>query len=264
MADMTQIAQVLMNLATNARDAMPRGGDLRIETSRVEIDGEFKRIHGFGEPGKYALISVADTGTGIDEKTKERIFEPFFTTKEVGKGTGLGLSIVYGIVKQHGGYITVESEQGRGTVFRIYLPEVKAEAAPETREVASDLKGGTETILLAEDNPDIRRMTSHTLAMSGYTVIEAADGRDAVEKFREHKDGIDLLLLDVVMPGKSGKEAHEEIKTMKQQIKALFMSGYAADVIFDKGIRDKTFDYISKPVAPHDLLQKVREVLDAG
>jgi len=262
MADMTQIAQVLMNLATNARDAMPRGGDLRIETSRVEIDGEFKRIHGFGEPGKYALISVADTGTGIDEKTKERIFEPFFTTKEVGKGTGLGLSIVYGIVKQHGGYITVESEQGRGTVFRIYLPEVKAEAAPETKEVAPDLKGGTETILLAEDNPDIRRMTSHTLAMSGYTVIEAADGRDAVEKFRKYQDKIKLIILDVVMPEKNGKEAYEETRTMRRDVKALFMSGYTSDVVLDKGVFAKGLDFIAKPIAPNDLLHKVRNILD--
>ena len=262
MADMTQIAQVLMNLATNARDAMPRGGDLRIETARVEIDGEFKRIHGFGEPGKYALISVADTGTGIDEKTKERIFEPFFTTKEVGKGTGLGLSIVYGIVKQHGGYITVESEQGRGTVFRIYLPEVKAEAAPETKEVAPDLKGGTETILLAEDNPDIRRMTSHTLAMSGYTVIEAADGRDAVEKFRKYQDKIKLIILDVVMPEKNGKEAYEETRTMRRDVKALFMSGYTSDVVLDKGVFAKGLDFIAKPIAPNDLLHKVRNILD--
>jgi PAS domain S-box-containing protein len=262
MADMTQITQVLMNLATNARDAMPKGGDLRIETACVEIHGEFKRAHGFGEPGKYALVSVADTGTGMDEKTKERIFEPFFTTKEVGKGTGLGLSIVYGIVKQHNGYITVESEQGKGTVFRIYLPEVKAEVAPETKEAQPDLQGGTETILLAEDNLDIRRVTSHTLAMSGYTVIEAADGRGAVEKFREHQDEIKLVILDVVMPEKNGKEAYEEMRTMRHDVKALFMSGYTSDVVLDKGVFAKAFDYIAKPIAPNELLHKVRSILD--
>jgi PAS domain S-box-containing protein len=262
MADMTQIAQVLVNLATNARDAMPRGGDLKIETACVEIDGEFKRVHGFGEPGKYALVSVADTGTGMDEKTKERIFEPFFTTKEVGKGTGLGLSIVYGIVKQHGGYITVESQPGEGTVFRIYLPEVKAEVAPETKEAPPDPQGGAETILLAEDNPDIRRMTSYTLAMSGYTVIEAADGRDAVEKFREHRDEIKLAILDVVMPEKNGKEAYEEIRTMKYDIKALFMSGYTSDVVLAKGVFAKAPYYIAKPIAPNELLRHVRNILD--
>jgi PAS domain S-box-containing protein len=262
MADMTQIAQVLMNLATNARDAMPRGGDLRIETACVEIDGEFRRAHGFGEPGKYALLSVADTGTGIDEKTKGRIFEPFFTTKEVGKGTGLGLSIVYGIVKQHGGYVTVESQQGKGTVFRIYLPEVRAKVATETKEAQPDLQGGTETILLAEDDPDIRRMTSHALAMSGYTVIEAVNGRDAVKKFTEHQGEIKLVILDVVMPEKNGKEAYEEIRTMKHDIKALFMSGYTADVVLDKGIFTKAFDYVAKPIAPNELLHKVRNILN--
>jgi PAS domain S-box-containing protein len=261
-ADMTQIDQVLINLATNARDAMPKGGRLTIETGRVVIDEEFRKIHGYGEPGKYALVSVADTGTGIDEKTKERMFEPFFTTKEVGKGTGLGLSIVYGIVKQHSGYITVESEQGKGTFFHIYLPEVRAEVAPETKEAQPDMQGGTETILLAEDNLDIRRVTSHTLAISGYTVIEAADGRDAVEKFREHQDEIKLIILDVVMPEKNGKEAYEEIRTMRHDIKALFMSGYTSDVVFDKGVLAKALDYIAKPIAPNELLHKVRNILD--
>ena len=190
------------------------------------------------------------------------MFEPFFTTKEVGKGTGLGLSIVYGIVKQHSGYITVESEQGKGTVFHIYLPEVRAEVAPETKEAQPDMQGGTETILLAEDNLDIRRVTSHTLAISGYTVIEAADGRDAVEKFREHQDEIKLIILDVVMPEKNGKEAYEEIRTMRHDIKALFMSGYTSDVVFDKGVLAKALDYIAKPIAPNELLHKVRNILD--
>jgi hypothetical protein len=198
----------------------------------------------------------------MDEKTKQRIFEPFFTTKEVGKGTGLGLSIVYGIVKQHGGYIIVESERGKGTVFRIYLPEARTEAAPEATEAPPDLRGGTETILLAEDNPDIRKMTSHTLAMSGYAVIEAADGREAVEKFRERRDEIRLIILDVVMPEENGKEAYEEIRAMRRDIKALFMSGYTADVVLGKGVSTKALDFIAKPIAPDALLHKIRNILD--
>jgi PAS domain S-box-containing protein len=261
MADITQIDQVLMNLATNARDAMPKGGELRIETARVMIDRDFKRLHGYGEPGEYASISVADTGTGMDEKTRQKIFEPFFTTKEVGKGTGLGLSIVFGIVKQHGGYITVYGEPGRGTVFHIYLPSVKAEVS-ETRQAPIDMRGGCETILFAEDNPDIRRMASDILGTSGYTVIEASDGGDALVKFREHHDSIDILILDVVMPVKNGKEAYEEIRAMKRDMKAIFMSGYTRDVIMDKGICDGAVDYVPKPIFPNELLRKVREVLD--
>jgi PAS domain S-box-containing protein len=263
MADMTQIDQVLINLATNARDAMPAGGELRIETREVKLDRDFKSVHGYGEPGEYALIAVTDTGTGMDEKTREKIFEPFFTTKEVGKGTGLGLSIVYGIVKQHGGYITVYSEQNMGTTFRLYLPAVKAKTLKAQRIPAGMKgKGGTETILFAEDDPDIRRAVRDILHMSGYTVIEAADGHNAVEKFMEHRDRIDLLILDVVMPVKNGKEVYEEIKAMKPTMRALFMSGYTSDVILGKGIRTQAVNFVPKPISPSELLQKVREVLD--
>lgn len=263
MADANQIEQVFMNLATNARDAMPDGGLLMIETERIEIDGEYIKIHGYGEPGMYALISVADTGSGIDEKTKEKIFEPFFTTKETGKGTGLGLSIVYGIIKQHQGYINVYSEIGRGTTFKIYLPlsekkvrEVKP--APETPMTI----GGTETLLLAEDDADVRKFTKYVLEESGYTVIEAEDGKDAVDKFIENKDKIRLLLLDVIMPKKNGKEAYDEIRKAKPEIKALFMSGYTANVIHKKGILEEGLDFALKPISPTELLKKVRGVLD--
>ena len=232
-----------------------------METKGVRIDPEFKRVYGYGEPGEYALISATDTGTGMDEKTRGKIFEPFFTTKEVGKGTGLGLSIVYGIVKQHSGYISVDSKPGMGTVFRIYLPAVKAEVC-KTGRVAVDVKGGTETILFAEDNPDIRRITGEILRMSGYRVIEATDGEDAIRKFMEHRDAIDLLVLDVVMPVKNGKEAYDEIKTIRRDIRVLFMSGHTGDVVLDKGVEDKAFDYISKPLSPNELLRKVRQVLD--
>ena len=260
-ADMTQIAQVLMNLATNARDAMPKGGRLTIETGRVVIDEEFRRTHGYGKPDAYALILVTDTGMGMEEKTQGKIFEPFFTTKELGKGTGLGLSIVYGIVKQHNGYINVSSRPGEGSTFLLYLPEVK-EKPRETRSAVHEAKGGSETLLLAEDNADIRSVMSGILKMSGYTVIDAVNGRNAVEKFREHQDEIKLVILDVVMPEENGKEAYEEIRTMRHDIKALFMSGYTADVVLDKGVFGKALDYIAKPIAPNDLLQKVRNILD--
>jgi PAS domain S-box-containing protein len=260
-ADMTQIDQVLINLATNARDSMPKGGRLTIETGRVVIDEEFRKTYGYGKPDAYALILITDTGTGMNEKTQEKIFEPFFTTKEPGKGTGLGLSIVYGIIKQHNGYINVSSRPGEGSTFLIYLPEVK-ERPRETRSVVREARGGSETLLLAEDNADIRAVMSGILKMSGYTVIDAVNGRDAVEKFREHKDEITLIILDVVMPEKNGKEAYEEMRTMKHDIKALFMSGYTADVVLDKGVFGKALDYIAKPIAPNELLHKVRNMLD--
>ncbi len=260
MADMTQIDQVLMNLATNARDAMPTGGRLRIETRGVEIDSEFMRVHGYGKAGAYALISVSDTGTGMDATTQEKIFEPFFTTKEVGKGTGLGLSIVYGIAKQHGGYINVYSEPGLGTIFHIYLPVISVEACT-AQPSPTDAKGGSETILLAEDNPETRSIAGEILRMSGYTVIEAVDGRDAVEKFVKHGDSIDLLILDVVMPVKNGKEAYDEIRALSPRMKALFMSGYTGDVLLTEDLSREGVEYVQKPLSPKQLLRKVREVL---
>ena len=206
-------------------------------------------------------ISVTDTGIGMNHKTREKIFEPFFTTKEVGKGTGLGLSIVYGIIKQHNGYINVSSEPGKGTTFVIYLPVVKAQVKeiPETREEA---KGGDETILVAEDNDEVRRLAKEILTARGYTVIEAIDGDDAVRRFKAHKDGIDLLLLDVVMPKMNGKETHEAIKKINPRVRVLFTSGYTGDVVLDKGIHDESINFISKPLSPDELLRKVREVLD--
>ncbi len=261
MADITQMDQVLMNLATNARDAMPGGGRLTIEATEVELDEAFIAAHGYGQPGTYALISVSDTGTGMDEATKERIFNPFFTTKEVGKGTGLGLSTVYGIIKQHNGYIEVESEPGRGTTFRIYFPVVHAKE--QTKEsLLLTTRGGTETILVAEDNLAVRNLTREVLTMSGYKVIEAVDGEDAVQKFIEHGDAIAAMILDVVMPKKNGKEVYEEIGKIRPGIKVIFTSGYTGDIVLDKGIRDDIVDFIKKPLLPDELLLKVREVLD--
>ncbi len=261
MADVTQIDQVLMNLAANARDAMPKGGKLLIEAKAVRLDEEFIRVQGHGEPGVYALISVIDTGIGMTEIIREKIFDPFFTTKEVGRGTGLGLSIVYGIIKQHNGTINVESAPDKGTAFKIYLPTVKVQAEG-TKQTSKDLISGKETVLLAEDNNEVRKLTKEVLTRQGYTVIEAKDGEQAVQQFIEHQEAIDLLLLDVVMPMKNGKEVYEEIIKFKPKIKVLFTSGYTGDVVIDKGIYDETVDFISKPLSPKTLLLKVREVLD--
>jgi len=259
-ADVTQIAQVLMNLVTNARDAMPKGGKLTLKTEAVTLGSEFIQAHGFGETGDYALVSVTDTGIGMDQKTREKIFEPFFTTKEVGKGTGLGLSIVYGIVKQHNGYISVSSEPGKGTSFMIYLPVIKTRVK-EITGVSREVTGGVETILVAEDNDEVRRLAREILTSRGYTVIEAEDGEDAVRRFMDHKEEIDLLLLDVVMPRMNGKEAYEAIKKAKPGVRVLFTSGYTGDVVLDKGVRDESINFISKPLSPDELLRKVREVL---
>jgi len=261
MADTTQIDQVLFNLVANARDAMAQGGTLSIELTETVIDSDFVRHHGFGTPGNYALISVSDTGTGMDEDTRIKAFEPFFTTKEHGKGTGLGLSIVYGIVKQHDGYINVDSEPGKGTTFSIYLP-IKGVSKEEDGAPAMEPGGGTETILVAEDDDAVRQLLLTVLSQSGYTIIEAMDGEDAVEKFQEHKATIDLLITDVVMPKKNGKKAYEEIREIKPDIKVVFISGYTRDVIFTRGIESDASDFIQKPLSPAILLIKVREILD--
>lgn len=263
MADSGQIEQVLMNFATNARDAMPEGGRLFIETSRFNIDKGFREVHGYGEPGEYALVAIADTGMGMDENIVKRIFEPFFTTKEVGKGTGLGLSIVYGIVKQHGGYVNVYSEPGKGTTFKMYLPlaaefvEVKQTMEPEPHAE------GSETVLVAEDDADVRRLTCGILEAFGYRVISAENGDDAIQKFLDNKEAIDLVLLDVVMPRKSGREVLREMRRIRECIKVMYMSGYPASIVEQQGIVEKGIPLIVKPVSPKDLLRNVRKVLDA-
>ncbi|MBI2472395.1 MAG: response regulator [Planctomycetes bacterium] len=261
-ADSGQLDQVLMNLSTNARDAMPNGGRLGISTNRVEMDAAFIRTHGFGKAGKYSLITVSDTGIGMDEKTRQRIFEPFFTTKEVGKGTGLGLAIVYGIIKQHNGYINVKSEAGKGTTFGIYLPLIEQEAAELGKESQILPKGGSETVLVAEDNEEVRRLIKVVLEGGGYKVIESVDGADALEKFKQNRDIVQLLVLDVIMPVKNGGEVCEAVKAINPAMKILLMSGYGENVIreplFEKGVQ-----FISKPLSPIGLLGKVREILDA-
>lgn len=262
-ADSLQIEQVLMNLAANARDAMPTGGQLIIKTEAIDLHDEFMMHGGILKPGMYALLAVTDTGSGMDEKTQEKIFEPFFTTKEVGKGTGLGLAMVYGIIKQHNGYILASSQLGKGTTFSIYLPLTgPAAREPEYLQETLPIKGGTETILLAEDNEAVRKMTRTMLSDHGYTVIEAVDGEEAIRQFREHQDRIQILLLDVVLPKKNGKEVYEEVGRTRPGVKVLFTSGYTADVIHAKGIVDEGLHFISKPAGMRELLQKIRDILD--
>jgi PAS domain S-box-containing protein len=261
-ADSSQMEQVLINLCTNARDAMPRGGFLMIETRLVKCDELFVKAHPYAKPGTYAMISVSDTGIGIDEKMKEKIFEPFFTTKEVGKGTGLGLSIVYGIIKQHGGYINVYSEVGKGTTFKIYLPIIQSEVRAAEATPSLPAARGTETVLVAEDDVAVRTIAKEVFQQFGYAVIDAEDGEDAINKFRENKDRIALLVLDVLMPKKNGKETYEEIKKIQPDIKAIFTSGYTADVLHKKGILDEGINFLSKPFTTDDFIGKVREVLD--
>lgn len=263
MADRGQVEQVLMNLVTNARDAMPKGGDLTIETGSFLIDEAFVKHHGFGLPGRYAVITVKDTGCGMDRETRERIFDPFFTTKQVGKGTGLGLSITYGIVKQHNGFITVDSLPGKGTVFCVYLPisDLEKEDLPETRRFAST-QGGTETILLAEDDDAVRDLHRTILEEHGYAVIEATDGREALEKFMGQQSCVDLLMTDVIMPNIDGKSLYEEIRGIRPDVRVLFVSGYSTDVLNGRGLADGDVDFLSKPVLPSELLKRLRQILD--
>lgn len=260
MGDCGQIEQVLMNLAVNARDAMPKGGIVSITTERMELTEEL--LGATLKPGPYARITVSDTGCGIDEATRQRIFEPFFTTKEVGKGTGLGLSIVYGIVKQHGGDITVYSEVGKGTSFRIYLPLVSSISKLRENSPVQPVVGGSETILLAEDNDGVRNFMAQALEDFGYKVIEARDGEDALAKYHANRDRIQLLLLDVVMPRMNGREVYDTVRNEGGQVRVLFSSGYTADIIEQKGILEDGVGFLSKPVTMQVLLAKVREALD--
>jgi len=260
--DPGQIEQVLMNLCTNARDAMSSGGLLSITTEQTDLDEPYISTNDICKSGSYALMAIADNGGGMDEETRSRIFEPFFTTKEMGKGTGLGLAIVYGIIKQHNGHINVYSEPGKGTTFRIYLPLVEPEE--KVLPVAAPVipKGGSETILLAEDNEDVRRLLRNVLEGAGYSVIEAADGDEAAARFTENRSALDLVVLDVIMPKRSGKEVSDLIKSLQPEMKILFTSGYTADMISTRGLIEKNIDFISKPVTPQKILVKIREILD--
>lgn len=263
-ADSGQIEQVLMNLATNARDSMPKGGLLSLETGTVEMDDEYVKAHGYGEPGRYAVVALSDTGEGMDETTCKKVFEPFFTTKEVGKGTGLGLSIVYGIVKQHNGFINLYSEPGKGTTFKIYFPLINS-TVTENQTVKEEIpERGTETILVVDDDASLRELTEKVLCMFGYTVITAVDGVDALAQYRKQKDRIHLVILDIIMPKMNGKEAFDEMRKIDPAVKGIFISGYTGDIILKRGMLEQGLDFVSKPLKPKRLLIKVREVLGGG
>jgi two-component system, cell cycle sensor histidine kinase and response regulator CckA len=259
--DITQISQILMNLATNARDAMLHGGSLTVTTRRTKLDEEFTRRHAFGGPGDYAKLSVTDTGVGMDASTLEHIYEPFFTTKEVGKGTGLGLASAFGIARQHNGHITVSSVPLKGTTFDIYLPLIET-SPPRKVDIREEPGRGSETILIVEDDVGVRRLLTTILDSRGYSVLEAADGNSAVAMYGANRGRIDLVILDVVMPGQNGKEVFDRLVRMNPAVKAIFMSGYTGDVVLTKGIRSDSVDFLPKPIPVKDLLAKVREVLD--
>jgi len=266
MADRGQLEQALMNLATNARDAMPNGGILSIKISSVMIDTEFIEAHGYGAEGEFAVVSIADSGVGMDERTKSRIFEPFFTTKEQGKGTGLGLSIVYGIVKSHYGFINVYSEPGKGTVFRLYFPLLHQppEVRDEIRKPQEPAKSGTETILVGEDDEALRRLVVKVLTRQGYRVIEAGNGQEAIDRFCEFENAIDFVILDAIMPVKNGHEAYLEMKAIRPELKVILESGYSSDIFTVDDISGENTAFMGKPVSPNALLAKVREMLDKG
>jgi len=262
MADRGQIEQVLINLAANARDAMPKGGRLSISTDIFEMTEAFIKERAFGVRGRYARIIVSDTGTGMAEDIRNMVFQPFFTTKELGKGTGLGLSIVYGIIKQHNGFIDLKTRVNAGTSFEIYIPLTESAVAETTRQYQPHVSGGLETILLAEDDADTRTTMSDVLKLEGYTVLDAADGEDAIRVFLENRNRIDLALLDVRMPKKDGKEVHDEIKRLNPLVRTLFVSGYTADVIAGEEFGASGLNFISKSSTPEEILLKIREILD--
>ena len=264
-ADPGQLEQVIMNLAVNARDAMPTGGRLTIEATNVEMDEAYVGEHPPASPGRYVMLALSDTGVGMDEQTKARIFEPFFTTKDVGKGTGLGLATVYGIVKQAGGFIWVYSEPGHGTSFKVYLPRVDEPVAPEAVRPALQGPGrGTETVLLVEDAASVRMVTRQVLERFGYAVLEAPEGDTALRLATKHHGPIHLLLTDVVMPGISGRELARQLAPLRPEMKVLYASGYANDAIIQHGILEPGIAYLQKPFTPETLARRVREVLDSG
>jgi two-component system, cell cycle sensor histidine kinase and response regulator CckA len=260
-ADPGQIEQVIMNLAVNARDAMPDGGKLTIETANIDLDASYATQHAVVAPGAYVLVTVTDTGSGMDEPTKARLFEPFFTTKEIGKGTGLGLATVYGIVKQSNGYIWVYSERGHGTSFKVYLPRVSDMTAPAAEARPLFANGGTETILLAEDASGVRAAAEEILKRLGYTVLVANDGHTALELAAARTDTIHLLVTDVIMPEMSGRQLADRLQQQRPGLKVLYVSGYTDDAIVRHGMLEPGIAFLQKPFTPHTLARKVREVL---
>ncbi len=262
-ADASQMEQVIMNLAVNSRDAMPHGGRLILETANVDLDPAYTAAHPVMSPGRYILLAVTDTGCGMDAETQARIFEPFFTTKEKGKGTGLGLATVYGIIKQSGGFIWVYSEVEKGATFKIYLPRLDQPSQKfEHPRQASDLPGGSETILLAEDEQDVREISREFLALAGYTVLEAKDGPEAVEIARRHAHDIHVLVTDMVMPGMAGRELASQLVALRPGLKVIYISGYTEHAVGQPGEWDSSAILLTKPFSRGAILRAVREVLE--
>jgi two-component system, cell cycle sensor histidine kinase and response regulator CckA len=258
-ADPTQLEQVLMNLCINARDAMPQGGSLIVETSSVHFDAEACKLQPLAHPGDYVMLSVTDSGMGMDSATLDRIFEPFFTTKELGKGTGLGLATIYGIVRQHGGFVHVYSEVGTGSTFRVYIPASNAKAPSlEKRDDSLPLRGGTETLLLVEDHEGLRQLATETLSRLGYNVIAAADGEQALSEFGRHQDTIHLAVLDLILPKLNGPEIYDHICSARPDLPVVFATGYSADFALLHKIQQQGLPVLQKPYTARDLARKVR------
>jgi PAS domain S-box-containing protein len=261
--DAGQIEQIIMNLALNARDAMPLGGTLTVETANVELDAQWVAQHPEASEGRHVMLAVSDTGIGMDQEVQGHLFEPFFTTKERGTGTGLGLATVYGIVKQSGGSIFVYSEPGHGTTFKIFLPRTEQAADPaDAPRSGPPPPGGTETVLLVEDQPAVRLVTATTLARHGYTVLEAAGGAEALALLENHGGHLHLLLTDVIMPGMTGRDLAERLLTARPHLRVLYTSGYTDGTIVQRRILDEGMAFLQKPYTPDVLLQKVRHLLD--
>lgn len=263
-ADPGQIEQVVLNLAVNARDAMPEGGTLIVETANTELDQTYTGAHVAVKPGPYVMLAVTDTGTGMDAETRSHLFEPFFTTKGQGKGTGLGLSTVYGIIKQSGGNLGVYSEPGQGTCVKVYLPRVDQPVALDSEKSPELAKQGSETILVVEDEEAVRRLISETLQRNGYRVLVAASGREALAITGSHPNAIQLVITDVVMPQMSGRELAGKLKAQRPDIQVLFISGYTDQAITRNGGLESGANFLQKPFTPATLMRKVREILDAS
>jgi two-component system cell cycle sensor histidine kinase/response regulator CckA len=263
--DPGQMEQVIMNLVVNARDSMPIGGKLTIETANMDLDENYFSEHGIVEerPGSYVMLAVSDTGSGMDKEVQEHIFDPFYTTKEKGKGTGLGLSTLYGIAKQNNGFIWVYSEPGQGSTFKIYLPKVKGDVKEEEIEQTPvENLSGSETVLIVEDDDSLRKLTRTVLKQRGYKILEAENGEDALRISKEHEGSIDLMITDVVMPKMSGKETAERLQPLHPQMKVIYMSGYTDDAIVHHGVLAAGLNFLEKPFSLEGLARKVREVLD--
>jgi len=259
-ADEVQIDQILLNLCLNARDAMPHGGRITLETEQVVINGEYVRAHPWAKPGRYVLLSVTDTGTGIAPELIDRVFEPFFTTKPEGQGSGLGLAIVYGVVRQHDGMVHCYSEPGVGTAFKVYLPILEREADEVGSKIAGAVPGGTERVLVADDHPGARRVMVDLLARAGYTVVAVEDGAQAVEA--AGREAFDLVILDAVMPRLGGAEARVRIRELRPGARFLFASGYGADALSEQLTAEDAREVLAKPTDPDSFLRAVRRALD--